>query len=89
MATVTPANTTAPAPSLANPISTTVGAILGLVSCLFIVTVQPPFNVLFVIVVSEAVLIAGAVVEWVRYFRRYIDYQIERRVGPPGINPPP
>jgi hypothetical protein len=85
MATASPAT---PAPSLFKPAVATATAVLILASCLLNLTSQSPFNIVVVMVLSAAVTAVCAIAEWVRYFRRYIDYQIERRIGPPRDNPP-
>lgn len=90
MATAPPYDTASPAPSLWPAASATASAILGLVTCLFLVSTYPTpsFDTLRACVCGEAVIVAGAVALWVRYFHRYIDYQFVRRAGPPGTNLP-
>jgi len=74
------ATTNKPLPIIC-PILGTVVALGDFVSCFLIVRSPNPLHLQIEMLLAEVGLIAVAILQWVLYFRGYIDQQIEKRLG--------
>jgi uncharacterized membrane protein len=67
-------------PSMQSAIPITVAALLDLFAAIMMASINTKPELLMIFVLCEIILIAGAIVAWIKYFKRYINYAIEQKL---------
>lgn len=65
-------------PTIVTAVCSTVMALLALAGCLFLMKSGGPDLLVLISILANVMLIGLAVLQWVVYFRAYVDFRIEQ-----------
>ncbi len=65
-------------PTIVTAVCSTVMGLLALAGCLFMMKSGGPDFLVLIFIFADVMLIALAVLQWVVYFRAYVDFRIEQ-----------